>query len=88
MSSAQTIEAVRSKRTIGDLMSDRPGLRLIGITRRGDAFRIYQPLEELLSPETELTWFEDWNAWSVRLGKGPYQQLCIFEPVLEVQSNV
>jgi hypothetical protein len=63
-------------KTVQQLMQD--GLRLIGIDRRGNASRIACPTTK--QSEIELTHQPDWNAWSIRLANGPYQQLCVFEP--------
>jgi hypothetical protein len=67
-----------SPRTIATLMAARRDVRLIGIKRNGDAVRVHI-FDGKVDVQSEMTWFEDWNAWSVRPSKGPYQQLCIFE---------
>lgn len=66
-------------KTVQQLMND--GLRLIGIDRRGNVARIACPTTK--QSEIELTFQPDWNAWSIRLAKGPHQQLCAFEPSQE-----
>ncbi len=68
--------------TIASLMAEhrkhRRDVRLIGIKRNGDAVRVHI-FDGKVDVNAEMTWFPDWNAWSVRLAQGPYQQLCIFE---------
>jgi hypothetical protein len=64
------------KKTVQQLLSE--GRRLIGISRSGKAGRIAVPTFK--QSEIELTYQPDWNAWSVRIANGPYQQLCVFEP--------
>jgi hypothetical protein len=69
-----------TKRTVAQLVSYRPDMRVIGIDRKGLAVVI--PLmiaDEKLVLECDA----NWKAWTVRLPKGRYQQISVFEPQAE-----
>jgi hypothetical protein len=71
-------------KTVKKILADRPTARVIGINRRGEAMRIFIPA---YLHKIEMTWNEDWQAWSARLAKGVYQQICVFTPIVEEVSE-
>jgi len=74
-------------KTIRELITARPELAVIGISKKGGAERIWLARVTKVDFDIELSWFEDWSAWSVRLKSGPYQQICIFEPKTEPTTD-
>lgn len=69
-----------SKMRLIDIIAGRPDIRIIGIDRKGVAVVI--PLT-LADQNVFLEYDVNWKAWTARLPKGKYQQICVFEPQAE-----
>ncbi len=67
-------------RTVAEILSENPDLRVMGINRRGEAMRIFAPA---YLHGISMEFVPEYSAWTARLPKGVYQQVCIYLPVAE-----
>ena len=69
-------------RTVAEILSENPDLRVMGINRRGEAKPILDPA---FLYGVSMEFVEEYIAWTARLPKGIFQQVCIFLPVGEAE---
>ena len=67
---------------LSEILAENPELEVLVAIKRGTAKVLVVALCHLteLALSCELTWNDNWNAWSCRPASGVYQQIIVFMP--------